>query len=184
MPETADRPSVVLHGFVGGIVPSGNSAMRLARIIVESPVGRGGLPTCSPLQAQDHGDRWSINSAGGDGTQGCVIDIRKRDAAIVLHGVQKPPEVLGDAATVEKFASVLAEDAGGAGELSRQLPFAVTDHGDAWLVRGSGNADRAVEGPGPFHLEIRKRDARVMDMYFEGVLHTPHEVKEALCRNK
>ena len=112
------------------------------------------------------------------------MEIRKLDAAILSLGVPNPLEMLSSMPIVEKFAAILAEDAGDADELRQQLPFAVTDHGDTWLVRGSRNQNRMVEGPGRFHLEVQKRDARVLDMCFEGVLHTPPEVKEALRRKE
>jgi len=41
-----------------------------------------------------------------------------------------------------------------------------------------------VEGRGPFQLEVRKRDAAVIDMFSEAVIHTPPEVIEALRRKK
>lgn len=184
MTEMPDRPSVVLQGFHGGIVGSADIALRLAQILLQNLVGKARLASCLPLQAHDRGDRWSITGADGEEADACRIDIRKRDAAIAALGIERCPEVLGDPATVEKFAAVLAESAGGPAEPNRQMPFSVANHGATWLVRGSANADRMVEGPGPFRLEVQKRDARVLDMVFEGIIHTPPEVKELLRGNK
>jgi hypothetical protein len=81
------------------------------------------------------------------------------------------------------LAAILADRADNVAGSSRQLPFVVTDQGDTWLVRGSYNVDRSVEGPGPFRLEVRKRDAAVLDMCFEMVLHTPVKAQDALPEN-
>ena len=183
MSELGQRPSIVLHGFLGGIINNTNVAQRLARCILEGLLGPEKVLACLPLEIRDDGDRWSITGADADGSN-CRVVIRKSDAAILSLGSQSPPEVLRNEDTVEKFAAILAENAGDPAEVNQQLPFAITDRGDTWFVRGSRNADHAVEGPGAFCLEVRKRDARVLDMWFEGVLHTPPEVREALRRNK
>lgn len=184
MPESEPRPSVVLHGFEGGIVKSANTALRLGQVVLENLVGQRRLARCLPLQAQDRGDRWSLSGAGGDGSSECRIDIGKSDAAVLPHGVPKPPEILSNATTAEKFAAILAESAGDGVGVDRQWPFTVTDRGDTWVVRGGRHVRSAIEGPGPFHLEIRKRDARVLDIWFEWNLHTPPEVDELLRATK
>ena len=182
VPGTPMRPGATLHGFVGGIVSNANTASRLAQIILETLIGPRNLASCLPLRAQDCGDRWSVSGAGELDAGRCRIDIHKPDAAILSLGVEAPPEVLDTAEIAEKFAAVLAEQA--SDKTVRQAPFTVTDRGDTWLVRGSYNADRAVEGRGPFQLEVRKRDAAVIDMFSEAVIHTPPEVIEALRRKK
>jgi hypothetical protein len=180
MRDATDRPSVVLHGFDGGIVNNPDIALRLAQIILESVIGPERLALCSPLRVQDRDERWAVISSHISSSRDCRIDIRKLDAAIVLLGVENPPEALPKMLTVEKFAAAIVENARDSTELQRQLPFTVSDKGDTWLVRGSGNPDRAAEGPGPFYLEVRKRDARVLDMWFEWILHAPPEVKELM----
>lgn len=182
MPETADRPSIVLHGFIGGIVNNADIARRLAGIILESRLGANRFATYLPLQVQDCGASWLIKGSGE--APACSIGIRKRDGAALSLEMENHADALGGTVAAEKFASALAENAGGAAEASRQLPFAVADNGGSWLVHGSGNADRSVEGVGPFRLEVQKRDARVLDMCFEAVMHTPPEVREALRGNK
>lgn len=177
------RPSVLLRGFDGGIVNNSGIALRLAQIILESLIGPQRLTWCSPLQAEDREDRWEIASSNPSASRDCKIEIRKLDAAVVSLGVPNPPEALATAAAIEKFSAALAENEWGQNELRRQLPLAVSDKGDTWLVQGSGNAARDVEGPGPLHLEVQKRDARVLDIWFEWVLPTPPEVKELLRQN-
>lgn len=57
-----------------------------------------------------------------------------------------------------------------------ELPWRVEDKGETWLVRGSRNKD-GVEGIGPFRLQVRKRDARVLDIRFEYFMRTPPKVQ-------
>jgi hypothetical protein len=176
----AARPSVVLHGFGGGIVSNSNIGLRLAQIILESVIGPQRVALCLPLRAQDRDDRWTTTSDNASDLRNCRIDLRKLDAAVVSLSVDGTPEALPRAEAVEKLAAAIVENSRGSAELSRQLPFAITDKGDTWLVQGSDNAARAAEDPGPFHLEVQKRDARVLDMWFEWVLPTPPEVKELI----
>ena len=184
MPEAAPRPSIVLHGFTGGIAGSADIALRVAQVVLEGLLGQRELSAYLPLQAQDRADTWSISCAVGGDAGICNIDIRKLDGAVLATGVARQEQLLPNATIVEKLAAILAESAGGAAEPGRQEPFAVTDNGDTWLVRGSYNLDRSVEGKGPLHLEIRKRDAAVLDMCFEGVMHLPPEVKALLREAK
>jgi hypothetical protein len=53
------------------------------------------------------------------------------------------------------------------------MPLTVSDEGSTWLIQGSFNRDHANEGPGPFKLEVQKRDAKVLDMGFEWILKAP-----------
>ena len=182
MSETPDQPSVVLHGFHGGIVNNAKVAQRLATVILNAVEGPGRGAACRPLAAKDHGDRWLITCTDSDASNIRSVDIRKSNAAVRFLGIKGPPQVLPNEDAAEKFAAILAENAGDADEVSQQSPFVVTDRGDAWFVRGSRNADRTFEGP--FRLEVQKRDARVLDMCFEGVLHVPPEVTAALRKQK
>lgn len=178
MVEPPDRASVVLQGFMGGIVRRADIAARLAAVIAEGLTASEEAAADHPFAARDIGEKWSI--AGTGETCPIGMEIRKRDAAASWCGIDGAPAALSSATAAEKFAAVLAESAGNPEEVDRQRPFVVTDRGDNWLVRGSLNADRAIEGPGPFHLEVRKRDAKVLDMSNEWVMHTPPEVREIL----
>lgn len=180
MPDTPDRPSIVLHGFHGGIVNGPDIAVRLARIVLAGPAGPISPVVGSPLQAEEVGDRWSISDASDSIRTERRIEMRKRDAAVLSIAGVRPTDAVPDPTAAEKFATALADNAGSPGESSRQMPFAVIDKGDTWVVRGSYNADRAAEGLGPFCVEIRKQDARVLDMGFEGVIQMPTEVQELL----
>lgn len=170
MPEAADAPSVILHGFAGGIVNSADLALRLAQVILDGAQRSDKPTTRTSLQVQDRGSSWSVRSVDGNGADVYEIDIRKRDAAICDRNFQQPLDVLGDMAVAEKFAAVLARASAGAADFNWQLPLTVIDRGDAWLVRGSDNPRPAPEGLGPFHLGVRKRDAKVLDMFFEGII--------------
>jgi len=149
MRETSNRPSIVLHGFQGGIVHSAKVARELSEILLDAWVPPQAFAACLPLNAQDDGDSWRVAGFGPDTQSVCSIEICKRDAAVLSLGGKSPLELLGAAATVQRIAAVLADSAGEPNEARLQRPFVVTDRGDSWLLRGSRNIDRAVEGPGP-----------------------------------
>lgn len=180
MPNRERRPSVVLQGFIGGVVNTADAASRLAQVILGRLVGQRRLERCLPLQVQDRGDRWSLSGSGGDPPSECRIEINKLDAAVLSLGVPTPPEILSDAATAQKFAAILAETAGDGAGSEQHARCAVTDRGNTWLVRCGGHITPAIEGPGPFLMEVQKRDARVLDLWFEWVLDTPPDVDDLL----
>ena len=64
-------------------------------------------------------------------------------------------------------------------ELERQRPLTVQDQGDTWLVRGSRNLT-LEEGPGPFHMTVKKRDGQVLDIGIPDVMKLTPEEEEAL----
>lgn len=64
-------------------------------------------------------------------------------------------------------------------ELERQRPLTVEDQGDTWLVRGSRNL-ALEEGPGPFHMTVKKRDGQVLDIGIPNVMKLTPEEEEAL----
>ena len=179
MSQAAPRPSVVLHGFQGGIVYTAEIAVRLAEVVVGCvPVGEKSSGSLH-LKAQDNGTTWLIAEAG-KGARSCRIEIAKSDATVHWLEGGEPSAALPTEEAASRFAAVLADGASPIAKMYPQSPFLVTDCGETWIVRGSGNADRAVEGPGPFHLEVQKRDARILDMYFQAVIHSPPEVNELL----
>jgi len=179
----SDLHLAVTELFDGGIVNNATIASRIAHLILESLIGSTELLANMPLRVTDRADKWSIrgNQEAGSSVPGsCDLEIRKRDAEVVVLSDQQTPDLLSDPPAAEKFASAVLVNAAGEEELSRQSPLIVDDKGETWRVRGSGNANRAVEGPGPFELEVQKRDARVLDMWFEWVLNTPPEVQVLL----
>lgn len=178
----SDLNMAVIALFDGGVVNNANIAARLARLILEPLIGAAELAANLPLRVEDRGDNWAIQgSREAPGRPGaCDLDIRKRDAAVLVSGDRPARDLLCDPALAEAFAAAALENANGDEELRRQMPLVVSDQGEIWRVRGSHNADRAVEGPGPFHLEVQKRDARVLDMWSEWVLHTPPDVQALL----
>jgi hypothetical protein len=112
------------------------------------------------------------------------MEIRKRDGAVLTAATAKATDAVANSATAERMAAALSDNAGLPGESGRQAPFTAIDKGHTWVVRGSYNANHTAEGLGPFYVEFRKRDARVLDIGFEGILHIPPEVKEALHTGK
>jgi|SRR6185437_6067351 len=184
MPNRERRPSVVLQGFIGGVVNTADAASRLAQVMLGRLVGQRRLARCLPLQVQDRGDRWSLSGSGGDRPSECRIEIDKLDATVLSLGVPTPPEILSDAATAQKFAAILAETAGDGAGSEQHWRCAVTDRGNTWLVRCRSNITPAIEGQGPFRLEVQKRDAQVLDIWFEWHVDAPPEVDELLRTTK
>lgn len=182
---TSDRDLhlAVIELFDGGVINNANIALKVANLVQES-LGHGNEASARlPINITDRGDSWSVPLSGWVGADGGVVrrlEIRKRDAAIVPAEGPFARDLLGDAAIAEKFAAAILENAAGTAALGRQAPLTVEDRGETWRIRGSANADRASEGPGPFELEVKKRDARVLDMKFEWVLETPPDVLEML----
>jgi hypothetical protein len=185
LPDGGRAPGIglLLFGFgSGGVVNNAAIASRLARLILEPLIGAAELSASLPLSVADRGDKWSVtgNEAVGAGAGACRLEIRKHDAAIL--GLHNPREIdlLGDPAIAETFAAAILVNAYGEERLREQSPLTVQDKGKSWLVRGSHNIDRAVQGPGPFRIEVQKRDAQVLDTYFEFVMKTPPEVQALL----
>ncbi len=181
--------SILLLGAAqGGVINNRSVAARMAELLFGSLLGSTELPANMALQIVDAGDRWSVReSIAGPAPQMSKVrdfQIVKIDAAIVPAEGPFAGDLLGDAAVAEKFAAAILENAAGTAELRRQAPLTVEDRGETWRIRGSANADRASEGPGPFELEVQKRDARVLDMKFEWVLETPPDVLEMLRASK
>lgn len=173
----SDLHMAVTELFDGGIVNNAGIALHIAHLILEPLLGPTEWSKNLPLYVADRGDKWLIqgNREQGSASSGCCdIEIRKRDAALRVLSDQGTQYLLHDPAVAEKFGSAVLANAAGESELRRQLPLMVEDKEEFWRVRGSGNAARAIEGPGPFLLEVQKRDARVLDLWFEWILiHRP-----------
>jgi hypothetical protein len=180
------KPSILLlEATQGGVVNNAGVAARLAQVILESLAEPNGLLTNRPLQVENCNDRWSVKRGRSPvdpgRTDAYYMEIFKRDATIFLSSSDNSNQILLTCpSTVQKFAAIIIENARGKAELNRQLPLLIEDKVETWFVNGSGNVDRAVEGPGPCRLEIEKRDARVVDMWFEWILKTPPEAKALL----
>lgn len=79
-----------------------------------------------------------------------------------------------------KFAELVLECTQDQEELKLQLPLTVEDQGETWLIQGSRNRDKSQEGPGPFHLTVKKRDAQVIDVGIPWVIKLAAEDEEKL----
>jgi len=173
---------MLLGAASGGVVNNAKVASQIAQLLLEPLIGATEALVNMPLRVEDRGDRWWItgnrSAAGSDERGAGPIEVRKHDSAILAPGATG--NLLGDAASAEKFAATILANAAGVEELRRQSPLIAEDHGDSWRVRGSANAKRVAEGPGPFELLVQKRDARVLDMWFEWVLNTPPDVQSML----
>ncbi|MBV9860409.1 MAG: hypothetical protein JO038_09950 [Alphaproteobacteria bacterium] len=181
-PADSKLHMAVTNLFDGGVVNNANIASQIAQMILKSLIEQAELLASMPLRVEDRGDRWQITGnrgiAGSDEPGVGPIEVRKHDSAILAP--RAAGNLLGDAAIAEKFAAKVLANIAGRGELRRQRPLVAEDNGDSWRVRGSANAKRTAEGPGPFELLVQKCDARVLDMWFEWVLNTPPDVQSML----
>jgi len=77
----------------------------------------------------------------------------------ILHG-----DLVGNGSTAVAVAEIIIRANYGDDVLSEQRPLLVSDRGEYWLVEGSRNASRAVEGPGKVVVRLSKADARVISL--------------------
>ena len=170
---------MLLGAANGGVVNNAKVASQIAQLILEPLIGATELLANMPLGVEDCGDRWlvrgNLRRADSDQPRAGPVEVRKHDSAILMP--RTAGNLLGNAVIAETFAATVLANTAGAGELRRQSPLIAEDNGDNWRVRGSANAKRSAEGPGPFELLVQKRDARVLDMWFEWVLSPSPEVQ-------
>jgi hypothetical protein len=172
--EVRESPSLLLlEATQGGVVNNADIAVRLARLLFAS----SDLPEDLPLEVKDLADKWSIRRERPQSTD--HIEIRKRDASIIVWADSgRESMVLRSAEIVQRFGQIIIENARSAEELHRQLPLRVEDKGETWLVAGSGKANPREGGPSGCHLEMRKRDACVVDFWFGWTLGTHPAIRD------
>jgi hypothetical protein len=92
--------------------------------------------------------------------------------------------IVNDADTALKLAELVIASAYGAEEVEQQRPLTATDQADRWLIEGSLNKDRKVEGRGAVKVLIRKSDCRVLDLAVPIVMFPHPDAKKYLDRDK
>jgi hypothetical protein len=176
--------------FDGGIANTPKIAEDIARLVLGSLAEAASGPTtlftdADDLSVEDRAETWLVTAAprepsSGRGTRTRHIEIRKRDAMVNMVNCHEEGDLIANPAVAEKFALAILGNTAGEAELRRQLPLTVSDNAQTWVVKGSGNAARAHDGPGPFTLELQKANGRVLDMWFEWVLAIPPDVRTIL----
>ncbi len=71
----------------------------------------------------------------------------------------------------------------GMDELAKQEPLYTSETKDEWIVYGSFNKDRREEGLGQISINIKKRDAQIVDIKWDVVVFTPRDIQEIINRN-
>jgi hypothetical protein len=170
-----------LAAMNGGVAAKADTAQKLAEFFSGTFAKHG---KSYSIQLIDKGDRWQVQNHDPAAWEDNIIyfDIRKVDASLSpLPDVAPNWTAIDTADAARKFAMLILKsvDPDGAND---QLPLTAHDQGNTWLIQGSLNCNRAAEGPGPFKLEVQKRDAKVVDIGFEWVLKVPPEVRAALRR--
>lgn len=160
----------------GGVAAKADIARELADLFISILAKQG--KAYSPTLV-DEGDQWRVEvheTAIADRDK-FHFDIRKADAALLLPGNTAPNRMAIATADIATAFGLIVLKSGGQDDVDKQLPLTASDQGDIWLIRGSLSRDRAAEGPGPFRLEVRKCDAKVIDMGFDFILNVPPEVR-------
>jgi hypothetical protein len=83
----------------------------------------------------------------------------------MLHG-----DLVKDGTAAISIAEIVIRSNFGDVSLQEQQPLVVSDGGDCWIVDGSLNKDRLVEGPGKISLRLYKSDARISSLIFDYVM--------------
>jgi len=179
--SSAVRPSILLmEAAHGGIVNNERVAKSLTRVVLRRLASVGTLAEDREvLGIEALTDRWGLRMK--ENGRSSWIEITKRDAAVSRpsHLTNGQP-LLSGAAVAKEFAEILIKNLSREGAGGDQLPLSLKDKGSTWMIDGSHNADRAVEGTGLCHVEIQKKDCRVVDLCLEYVLHVPSVVKQLL----
>jgi len=79
--------------------------------------------------------------------------------------------VVNTSALASKLAGALIAGHYGDKELELQLPLTIADQGDCWLVEGSRNKDRALEGTGHAIVKIKKSNGAILQFMIRAVMH-------------
>ncbi len=88
--------------------------------------------------------------------------------------------VINNQQVAVKMAELVVESLYSNDEAERQKPFQARDLGDRWLVEGSHNKDKKIEGHGPVKMWIRKRDAKVIDFFLPEIMKISPEARDVL----
>jgi hypothetical protein len=77
--------------------------------------------------------------------------------------------------TAVALVEVLVRNLYGVSSLQEQQPFVARDGGRVWIVEGSLNKDRSVEGGGKLVATVNKLDAKIGTFMFDYVMFPPTE---------
>jgi len=175
---------LLLEAAHGSLVNTAEFAARIAESVLDREIGTVKAPGNRVANVEDRGHCWSVRVERGKPQSAAnteiEVEIQKRDAAVSGSGIGHPRPAIGTRELAEKIATLILRQKYGEDELQRQQPLRVEDKGDVWGVRGSFNIDRVLEGPGPFIIELQKRDARVLNILFEGVIKVLPDVQDLL----
>jgi len=84
-------------------------------------------------------------------------------------------DMVKNGATAVALVEVLVRNLYGVSSLQEQQPFVARDGGRVWIVEGSLNKDRSVEGPGKLVATVNKLDAKIGTFMFDYVMFPPTE---------
>jgi len=83
-----------------------------------------------------------------------------------------------------KIAELVIANVYSADDLEQQRPLTVSDQSDRWLVEGSYNKDRKIEGWGAAKVVIKKSDGQILEVYIPMVMLPHPDVHKYLRSDK
>ncbi len=100
------------------------------------------------------------------------------DKSYFLHLQEMQGGIVNHSNIAISMAELVIASVYGNNEVQLQRPLLAYDETDRWLVVGSYNRARDIEGHGPIKVWIRKRDAKVIDLISPVVLKMDPEARK------
>lgn len=83
----------------------------------------------------------------------------------IIHG-----DLVENGKAAIELAEVLVRNKFGDSDLQEQQPFVARDGDQVWIVEGSKNKDRSVEGRGRLVIMVNKAHAKIESLMFDYVM--------------
>ena len=103
--------------------------------------------------------------------------------SVLLHDITRGG-IVNNPTTALKISEILIEDIYGEDELLMQRPFKVEDKGDRWLIIGTPDRSKEIEGPGPARVIINKKDGRIIDIIGTVPIKPAPELRDIMNKNR
>lgn len=105
------------------------------------------------------------------------------ETSMLLHDIARGG-IVNKPGLALRISELLIADIYGEEELEMQRPLEVEEKDDRWLITGSHNKDREVEGLGPAEVIMSKKDGRILSISMPRILKVPPEVKEIIKKGR
>jgi hypothetical protein len=88
--------------------------------------------------------------------------------------------IVTDSDTAISIAQIILKKLYGIEESERQQPLTAEEQSGSWVVTGSYNRGRKVEGPGYFSIIIQKKDCKIIDVRLDYVMNIPPDIQRLI----